>query len=76
MNKLLTFSFVVLMATLASSCASCQGDSEQKGERKVKETITSGVIDISCDESFEPIMEQEIMVLRRLIPRLRLFPIM
>ena len=74
MNKLLAFSFVVLMTTLASSCASCQGDSDQKGERKVKETITSGVIDISCDESFEPIMEQEIMVFEAAYPKASIIP--
>ena len=61
MNKLILLPVAIFVAASAlSSCSSCQNE-EKKGQ-KVKETITSGVIDISCDESFEPIMEQEIMV--------------
>ena len=69
MNKLLSFSFVIFFAAFMVSCSSCQDDKAEKGERKVKETITSGVIDISCDESFEPIMEQEIMVFEAAYPK-------
>ena len=61
MNKLILLPVAIFVAASAlSSCSSCQN--EEKEGQKVKETITSGVIDISCDESFEPIMEQEIMV--------------
>lgn len=74
MNKLLSFSFIVLLAALVSSCSSCQNNEEGKGERKVKETITSGVIDISCDESFEPIMEQEITVFEAAYPKASIIP--
>ena len=56
MNKLILLPVAIFVAASAlSSCSSCQNE-EKKGQ-KVKETITSGVIDISCDESFEPIME-------------------
>ena len=74
MNKLLSFSFIVLLAALVSSCSSCQNNEDGKGERKVKETITSGVIDISCDESFEPIMEQEITVFEAAYPKASIIP--
>ena len=74
MNKLLSFSFIVLLAALVSSCSSCQNSEDEKGERKVKETITSGVIDISCDESFEPIMEQEITVFEAAYPKASIIP--
>lgn len=74
MNKLLSFSFVIFFAAFMVSCSSCQDDKAEKGERKVKETITSGVIDISCDESFEPIMEQEIMVFEAAYPKASIIP--
>ena len=73
-NKWILFSITVLAASLTfASCSSCQGEKET-GERKVKETITSGVINISCDESFEPIMEQEIMVFEALYPKASIIP--
>lgn len=74
MKRVMPLPFAVF-ATLFffSSCSSCQ-DKEQTGERKVKETITSGVINISCDESFEPIMEQEIMVFEAAYPKASIIP--
>lgn len=67
MNKLILLPVAIFVAASAlSSCSSCQN--EEKEGQKVKETITSGVIDISCDESFEPIMEQEIMVFEAAYP--------
>ena len=73
MNKLILLPVAIFVAASAlSSCSSCQNE-EKKGQ-KVKETITSGVIDISCDESFEPIMEQEIMVFEAAYPKASIIP--
>lgn len=73
MNKLILLPVAIFVAASAlSSCSSCQN--EEKEGQKVKETITSGVIDISCDESFEPIMEQEIMVFEAAYPKASIIP--
>ena len=46
MNKLILLPVAIFVAASAlSSCSSCQN--EEKEGQKVKETITSGVIDIS-----------------------------
>ncbi len=74
MKKWILFSFAIfVIANLLPSCSSCQDDKET-GERKVKDTLTSGVIDISCDESFEPIIEQEISVFEATYPKASIIP--
>ena len=73
MNKLILLPVAIFVAASAlSSCSSCHND--EKEAQQVKETITSGVRDISCDERFETIMQQEIMVFDEYYPQPSLIP--
>ena len=64
-NFLYLFGFIVLL----QACQSNNDDQEQK------DTIDSGTIYISADESFKPVIDSEIRVFEALHPRAKVIPI-
>ena len=59
---------VFILAGIFAACNS----SKKKG---ITETPTSGLIKISADQTFEPIMEQEIDVFEGLYPKANIIPV-
>lgn len=68
--KLLISIFLVLSISLFSSCKE-----KTKKEEKWQDTITSGLIQIAADESFEPIIQEELDVFEALYTQAGVIPI-
>ncbi len=64
------FYFIAIFVA-AFGLASC---SSAPKEEKDRETLTSGKMRIACDESFEPIIEQEITVFEATFPKATIIP--
>ena len=69
MKKLTIYAIMILV--VIPILFACKGDEK----KKPRDTISSGMITLCADESFEPIIEQEILVFESLYPDANIIPI-
>ena len=69
MKKLAIYTIAILVAI--PILFACKADKK----KKPRDTISSGLITLCADESFEPIIEQEILVFESLYPNAHIIPI-
>ncbi len=69
MKKLAIYTIAILVAI--PILFACKDDKK----KKPRDTISSGIITLCADESFEPIIEQEILVFESLYPDAHIIPI-
>lgn len=69
MKKIVLFSLLITIILMGSSC------SRAPKSTKWQDTTTAGVIPISCDQCFQPIIQSEIDVFESLYPMAGILPI-